>query len=180
MTTSGDGRRHLRRGRPTTHIAFDEATAILAGDALQTLAFSLLAEAPATAELRVGWLATLSRAAGATGMCGGQALDMDATGGLQSLAALERMHALKTVCADPRRGTHGRAGGGSDATALERLDRYAAALGLAFQVRDDILDVEASSAQLGKTAGKDAPRQSPPIRHCWEWTGPSASWRSWT
>ncbi|RYE88018.1 MAG: geranyl transferase, partial [Oxalobacteraceae bacterium] len=86
----------LRRGQPTVHIAFDEATAILAGDALQTRAFELLAAAPVSAELRVGWLQSLATAAGAAGMCGGQALDIDATGQLQSLGDLQRMHALKT------------------------------------------------------------------------------------
>lgn len=86
----------LRRGKPTTHIAFDEATAILAGDALQTRAFGLLADAPLPATLRVACLQTLAHASGASGMCGGQALDIDATGQQQSLAALTRMHALKT------------------------------------------------------------------------------------
>ena len=84
----------LRRGKPTTHIAFDEATAILAGDALQTRAFGLLADAPLPATLRVACLQTLAHASGASGMCGGQALDIDATGQQQSLAALTRMHAL--------------------------------------------------------------------------------------
>src|SRR5688572_13368456 len=86
----------LRRGKPTVHIAFDEATAILAGDALQSLAFDMLAEAPVASELRVSWLRALSGAAGAGGMCGGQALDVDATGRIQTLADLERMHRLKT------------------------------------------------------------------------------------
>ncbi len=86
----------LRRGKPTTHIAFDEATAILAGDALQTRAFGLLADAPLPATLRVACLQTLAHASGASGMCGGQALDIDATGQQQTLAALTRMHALKT------------------------------------------------------------------------------------
>lgn len=146
----------LRRGQPTVHIAFDEATAILAGDALQTLAFSLLADASAEAGLRVGWLATLGRASGVAGMCGGQALDIDATGSQQSLAALEHMHALKTGALIRAAVRMGALAGSSNEAALERLDRFATALGLAFQVRDDILDVEASSEQLGKTAGKDA------------------------
>ena len=86
----------LRRGRPTVHIAFDEATAILAGDALQTSAFDLLAHANADAVLRLDWLQVLSRASGVAGMCGGQALDIDATGAMQSVSALHRLHALKT------------------------------------------------------------------------------------
>lgn len=145
----------LRRGKPTTHIAFDEATAILAGDALQTRAFSLLAEAALPAELRVACLQSLAHASGAAGMCGGQALDIDATGQLQSLDALTRMHALKTGALIRAAVRMGALCGHAPAADLARLDRFADALGLAFQVRDDILDVEASSEQLGKTAGKD-------------------------
>ncbi|WP_369933385.1 polyprenyl synthetase family protein [Xanthomonas tesorieronis] len=147
----------LRRGRPTVHIAFDEATAILAGDALQSLAFALLANAGAAdAALRVRWLQTLADAAGAAGMCGGQALDIDATGTVQPLTDLQRMHALKTGALIRASVRLGALGGGADAAALAQLDTFASALGLAFQVRDDILDIEASSEQLGKTAGKDA------------------------
>ncbi|WP_369939439.1 polyprenyl synthetase family protein [Xanthomonas medicagonis] len=145
----------LRRGRPTVHIAFNEATAILAGDALQSLAFGLLAEADAAPVLRVRWLQTLAEAAGAAGMCGGQALDIDATGRVQPLADLQRMHALKTGALIRASVRLGALAGGADAAALAQLDAFATALGLAFQVRDDILDVEASSEQLGKTAGKD-------------------------
>ena len=146
----------LRRGRPTVHIAFDEATAILAGDALQTRAFEVLAASDAPAELRVAWLQTLAHASGAAGMCGGQALDIDATGQQQTLAALETMHALKTGALIRAAVRMGALAGGADSATLARLDAFAAALGLAFQVRDDILDIEADSAQLGKTAGKDA------------------------
>ncbi|WIH06221.1 polyprenyl synthetase family protein [Xanthomonas translucens pv. graminis] len=147
----------LRRGQPTVHIAFDEATAILAGDALQSLAFSLLAGADAAdAALRVRWLQTLAEAAGAAGMCGGQALDIHATGTVQPLADLQRMHALKTGALIRASVRLGALAGGADAAALAQLDAFASALGLAFQVRDDILDIEASSEQLGKTAGKDA------------------------
>lgn len=145
----------LRRGKPTVHIAFDEATAILAGDALQTRAFEHLAAADAAATLRVDWLATLAQASGAAGMCGGQALDIDATGTQQSLDDLQRMHALKTGALIRAAVRMGALAGGVDTATLERLDAFATALGLAFQVRDDILDIEASSAQLGKTAGKD-------------------------
>lgn len=145
----------LRRGRPTTHIAFDEATAILAGDALQTRAFELLASAPLAPALAVDCLRTLATASGAAGMCGGQALDIDATGQLQTLAELERMHALKTGALIRAAVRMGALCGGAGQTDLATLDAFANALGLAFQVRDDILDVEASSEQLGKTAGKD-------------------------
>jgi farnesyl diphosphate synthase len=145
----------LRRGKPTTHVAFDEATAILAGDALQTRAFSLLVEAALPAELRVACLQSLAHASGAAGMCGGQALDIDATGQLQSLDALTRMHALKTGALIRAAVRMGALCGHAPTADLARLDRFADALGLAFQVRDDILDVEASSEQLGKTAGKD-------------------------
>ena len=146
----------LRRGRPTVHVAFDEATAILAGDALQALAFAALAgETRAGAELRVAWLAALADAAGARGMCGGQALDMDGTGATLSLPELERLHALKTGALIRAAVRLGALAGTVDAGTLSRLDEFAAALGLAFQIRDDILDIEASSEQLGKTAGKD-------------------------
>ncbi|MCC4599571.1 polyprenyl synthetase family protein [Xanthomonas melonis] len=145
----------LRRGRPTVHIAFDEATAILAGDALQTRAFELLADSQASADLRVAWLNSLAIAAGAGGMCGGQALDIDATGQLQSLHDLQRMHALKTGALIRAAVRMGALAGAAAPADLQRLDDFADALGLAFQVRDDILDVESNSAQLGKTAGKD-------------------------
>lgn len=145
----------LRRGRPTVHIAFDEATAILAGDALQTRAFEILAGADAPARLRVDWLRTLADASGAGGMCGGQALDIDATGRLQTLDELQRMHALKTGALIRAAVRLGALGGGASEDELAHLDTFATALGLAFQVRDDILDVESSSEKLGKTAGKD-------------------------
>lgn len=145
----------LRRGRPTTHIAFDEATAILAGDALQARAFGLVADAAMPAVLQVACLRTLAQASGAAGMCGGQALDIDATGRRQSPEQLTCMHALKTGALIRAAVRMGALCGNASPAALARLDRFAAALGLAFQVRDDILDVEASSEQLGKTAGKD-------------------------
>jgi len=149
----------LRRGRPTVHVAFDEATAILAGDALQSLAFEILASAPQPPEPRIAMLAELARAAGAAGMCGGQALDIDATGAgtdHDALADLERMHALKTGALLRAAVRLGALAAGADATTRTGLDRYADALGLAFQIRDDLLDIEASSDTLGKTAGKDA------------------------
>lgn len=145
----------LRRGQPTTHIAFDQATAILAGDGLQARAFQVLANADVAPPTAMRWLRSLAAAAGAPGMCGGQALDIDATGKQQTQAELERMHALKTG-ALIRSAVHmGALAGTDDAATLAALDRFADLLGLAFQVRDDILDIEADTATLGKTAGKD-------------------------
>ena len=149
----------LRRGQPTVHVAFDEATAILAGDALQALAFEAVAEAGALpAAVRVALLARLARAAGVAGMCGGQAIDLAATGAhvVLALPQLERLHALKTGALIEAAVMMGAEVGGADAATRDALQAYARALGLAFQVRDDILDVEGSSAELGKTAGKDA------------------------
>lgn len=147
----------LRRGQPTVHVAFDEATAILAGDALQTLAFSRLAAAPLPAEARIAMVAALAEAAGAAGMCGGQALDIEATGrgGEIALADLRRLHALKTGALLRCAVRLGAIAGAADADTRAALDRYADALGLAFQIRDDLLDIESDSATLGKTAGKD-------------------------
>ncbi|MBI2381597.1 MAG: (2E,6E)-farnesyl diphosphate synthase [Gammaproteobacteria bacterium] len=147
----------LRRGKPTNHIAFDEATAILAGDALQALAFEILAShrfAPGVpvAEL----LRSLARASGAAGMCGGQAIDLDATGRSLDLDALERMHRLKTgalIAAAVRLGALC-VPGVSEET-LTALDTYARAIGLAFQVQDDILDIESDTETLGKPQGSD-------------------------
>ena len=147
----------LRRGQPTVHVAFDEATAILAGDALQSLAFDVLAQAPLPAERRVAMLAELARASGAGGMCGGQALDIDATGkpaGIR-IDALERLHAMKTGALLRSAVRLGALAADVDPASLQALDRYANALGLAFQIRDDLLDIEGDAATLGKTAGKD-------------------------
>lgn len=147
----------LRRGQPTVHVAFDEATAILAGDALQSLAFEVLAHAPVDAEARVAMLAELATASGVRGMCGGQALDIDATGGaMLQLDALQRLHAMKTGALLRSAVRLGAMAAHVDVDTRQRLDVFADALGLAFQVRDDLLDVEGDSASLGKTAGKDA------------------------
>ncbi|MDR1076484.1 MAG: polyprenyl synthetase family protein [Xanthomonadaceae bacterium] len=145
----------LRRGQPTVHIAFDEATAILAGDALQTLAFQLLANADIADKVKLAWLQTLAGASGVDGMCGGQALDIDATGQRQSPAELEHMHSLKTGALIRAAVRMGALAGNASTEQLNTLDRFASSLGLAFQLRDDLLDIEASSEQLGKTAGKD-------------------------
>jgi geranylgeranyl pyrophosphate synthase len=154
----------LRRGRPTCHIVFGEAMAILAGDALQALAFEILATAPGDddARRRIAMLRALGAACGAEGMAGGQAFDLSAVGRRLSLEELERMHAYKTgalIRASIRLGAL--AAGCDDEAMLERLDRYGHAVGLAFQVRDDILDVEGESAVIGKTAGKDAAADKP-------------------
>ena len=154
----------LRRGRPTCHIVFGEAMAILAGDALQALAFDILADdtlRQTDAATGMAMLQTLGRACGAEGMAGGQALDLAAVGRQLTLDELEHMHACKTgalIRASVRLGAL--AAGGDDAT-LQSLDDYARAVGLAFQVRDDILDVEGESAVIGKTAGKDAAAAKP-------------------
>jgi farnesyl diphosphate synthase len=143
------------------HVAFDEACAILAGDALQALAFDVLAQAPLDAAIRVELLASLARASGTAGMCGGQALDLAVTGGEQSLDQLKRMHALKTGALIRASVRMGALCASSDAPLLATLDEFASALGLAFQIRDDLLDVEGSAAQLGKTPGKDAEQGKP-------------------
>ncbi|PNS09535.1 polyprenyl synthetase family protein [Solilutibacter silvestris] len=147
----------LRRGQPTVHVAFDEATAILAGDALQTLAFEILAHGNVPADVCVKQLRELAHASGIDGMCGGQMLDLEATGtaDVLSLDALERLHALKTGALLRAAVRMGALAGNADDAQRAALDRYADALGLAFQIRDDLLDIEGDSATLGKTAGKD-------------------------
>jgi farnesyl diphosphate synthase len=154
----------LRRGRPTCHIVFGEAMAILAGDALQALAFELLADEPSQridANTGMTMLRVLGRACGAEGMAGGQALDLAAVGHPLTLAELEHMHACKTGALIRASVQLGALIAGADADTLDALDRYAHAVGLVFQVRDDILDVEGESAVIGKTAGKDAAADKP-------------------
>jgi len=155
----------LRRGRPTCHRAFDEATAILAGDSLQTIAFEVLACDPAmeaSAAQRLRMVAELARASGPAGMAGGQAIDMAAVGQPLTLEALQQMHRLKTgalMRASVRLGALSHEG--VSESELARLDSYADAIGLAFQIRDDILDVEADTATLGKPQGSDQARNKP-------------------
>ncbi|MFI4983101.1 MAG: polyprenyl synthetase family protein [Nevskiales bacterium] len=155
----------LRRGRPTTHKAFDVATAILVGDALQVLAFSLLTEDHTgllSADARLEMIRILAAGSGTAGMAGGQAIDLAAVGRVLDLTELEAMHQLKTgalirssvmmaaVCAK-----------GLTAAARQALDGYAQNIGLAFQIQDDILDVEGNTQVLGKTVGADAARAKP-------------------
>jgi farnesyl diphosphate synthase len=151
----------LRRGRPTVHVAFDEATAMLAGDALQAEAFRVLADAPAPAEVRAHLMHELAHAIGTAGMCGGQAIDLDATGKVLALSELETMHRMKTGALLRASVRMGAIAAGAGATLLDALDGYARAIGLAFQIVDDVLDVEGTSEVLGKTAGKDAQRNKP-------------------
>ena len=147
----------LRRGQPTCHIAFDEATAILAGDALQPLAFEMISMDPSLApEIRLQMVQTLARASGDQGMVGGQALDIAAEGQRQTLEQLQRMHSLKTgalIRAAVQLGAlaSNRSSEGDRAA----LDAYACAIGLAFQVQDDILDIEGDTQTLGKPQGSD-------------------------
>lgn len=155
----------LRRGKPTCHIQYDEATAVLVGDALQTLAFKTLTKYPhadISAPKKVEMLNCLAVASGSRGMAGGQALDLDAVGKQLNLTELENMHIHKTgalirasvqlssILATPE-----------DEIKLKGLDHYAKCIGLAFQVQDDILDVEGSTADLGKTQGKDEANNKP-------------------
>jgi farnesyl diphosphate synthase len=155
----------LRRGKPTVHVAFDQATAMLAGDALQAEAFKVLAEGALPAAQTASLMRELAQASGTAGMCGGQAIDLAAVGNANmTFADLERMHRMKTGALLKASVLMGALSG--QATLLtestrEALARYGEAIGLAFQVVDDILDVEASSANLGKTAGKDAAQGKP-------------------
>mgnify|MGYP000267590427 FL=1 len=152
----------LRRGMPTCHVQFDEATALLVGDALQTQAFITLTNAPLSANTIKELVATLARASGAAGMAGGQAIDLGAVGKPLNEAELEQMHIMKTgalIRAAIRMGAL--AGESLNQQELDRLDRYGKALGLLFQVVDDILDCTGTTEALGKTAGKDAAADKP-------------------
>jgi farnesyl diphosphate synthase len=152
----------LRRGKATVHKKYDEATALLVGDALQSQAFLLLAEGSLEATRKVAMLSRLAQAAGSYGMCGGQAIDCAAVGHALSLQELEHMHKLKTGALLEAAVMLG-AWAGKTLLAAESLalHAYSQAIGLAFQVVDDILDATADSATLGKTAGKDAAHNKP-------------------
>lgn len=155
----------LRRGRPTCHRAFDEATAILAGDALQALAFQILANSPGirvNAEQRLKMIGILALASGSRGMAGGQAIDLAAVGKKLNIAELENMHIHKTgalIRASVELGAL--SASNVDADTFEKVSHYAKCIGLAFQIQDDILDVESDTETLGKPQGSDMQRNKP-------------------
>jgi len=155
----------LRRGKPTVHVAYDEATALLVGDTLQAQAFEVVAGLDAAAvppARQLTMVRLLAQAAGSNGMCGGQAIDLDSVGLSLTREQLERMHQLKTGAMLRVSVLLGAlAGRDLEPRELEALDAYSAAVGLAFQVVDDVLDATADSATLGKTAGKDAADNKP-------------------
>ena len=151
----------LRRGRPTVHVRFDEATAMLAGDALQPLAFESLSAMPVAPALVVQAIQLLAGAIGSQGMVGGQAIDCESVGHVLEQGALQQMHRMKTGALLEASVLLGGIVAGAGSSVREGLEKYAAAVGLAFQVADDILDVTADTATLGKTAGKDALENKP-------------------
>lgn len=151
----------LRRGRPTVHKAYDEATALLVGDALQTRAFEVLANTQCAADMRLAMISALASASGSRGMAGGQAIDLESVGKKLDLAGLKQMHAMKTgallSCSVQMGGIVAKL----NFTQMQHLQSYSKALGLAFQIVDDVLDATADSQTLGKTAGKDAAHDKP-------------------
>ena len=155
----------LRRGKATSHIAYDEATAILAGDALQTLAFQILAQDSsinASAETRINMITALTKASGSQGMVGGQAIDLESVGKTLTLPELENMHIHKTgalIRVSVQLASLSQPG--LDSAVAAKLDHYAKCIGLSFQVKDDILDEESDTATLGKTQGKDQDNDKP-------------------
>ncbi len=155
----------LRRGKATSHVAYDEATAILAGDALQALAFETLANDPTinvSAEQRIKMITALTKASGSQGMVGGQAIDLESVGTQLSLPELENMHIHKTgalIRASVNLATLAQPE--LDPSIAKSLDHYAKCIGLSFQVKDDILDEESDTATLGKTQGKDQDNNKP-------------------
>ena len=152
----------LRRGMPTCHIAYDEATAVLVGDALQARAFELLTEAPGCAPVvRLQMVQCLAAASGARGMVGGQAIDIAASQNHISAAHLQAMHALKTGALIQASISLGALAAGASNAQLARLDAFGQIIGLAFQVQDDVLDVASDSATLGKNQGSDAAANKP-------------------
>jgi farnesyl diphosphate synthase len=151
----------LRRGRPTVHKAFDEATALLVGDALQTRAFEILATAQCDMNNRLRMISALAAASGSRGMAGGQAIDLESVGKKLDLAGLQQMHAMKTGALLSCAVELGGIAADLNANQLAQLQKYSKALGLAFQIVDDVLDATADSQTLGKTAGKDAANDKP-------------------
>ncbi len=152
----------LRRGKPSLHKAYDEATAILVGDGLQARAFELLAQAPGLTDgQKIALIKTLAGAAGLRGMVGGQFVDIQATDSEKNLDELQAMHSLKTGALIRAALALGGIAAGASAQQLSALDQYGAHIGLAFQVVDDILDVEGDTKTLGKTRGKDSAANKP-------------------
>ena len=151
----------LRRGRPTVHKAFDEATALLVGDALQTRAFEILANAQCEVDVRLLMISSLAAASGSRGMAGGQAIDLESVGKKLDLAGLKQMHAMKTGALLSCAVELGGIAAHLNPTQMAQLQKYSTALGLAFQIVDDVLDATADSQTLGKTAGKDAAANKP-------------------
>ncbi|MFT8473613.1 polyprenyl synthetase family protein [Acetobacter persici] len=147
----------LRRGQPSTHCKFDEATAILAGDALQTKAFEILAEAETheNAVVRIALITAFAQASGAAGMVGGQMIDMEGEGRALPLEEVRHLHALKTGCLIRYSAEAGAILGQAKPELQQRLRSYGANIGAAFQIADDVLDATATAEELGKTAGKD-------------------------
>ena len=148
----------LRRGQPTVHIAFDEATAILAGDALQALAFETLCSDDIDATVSRRWVGLLARAAGARGMVGGQVLDLEGETRRLGAAELEQLHRRKTGALLHAAVVMGAAAGHISTAESEALDRFGSAIGLAFQIHDDVLDATVATEALGKRQGADARR----------------------
>jgi farnesyl diphosphate synthase len=151
----------LRRGRPTVHKAYDEATALLVGDALQTRAFEILANAQCEVDVRLLMISALAGASGSRGMAGGQAIDLESVGKKLDLAGLQQMHAMKTGALLSCAVELGGIAAHLNPTQMTCLKNYSQALGLAFQIVDDVLDATADSQTLGKTAGKDAANDKP-------------------
>ena len=151
----------LRRGRPTVHKAYDEATALLVGDALQTRAFEILANANCDSQVRLKMISALAAASGSRGMAGGQAIDLDSVGKKLDLSGLKQMHAMKTGALLSCAVELGGIAAHLHASQIAQLETYSKALGLAFQIVDDVLDATADSQTLGKTAGKDAAANKP-------------------
>lgn len=145
----------LRRGKPTNHMVFGEFTAVLAGDALQTAAFETVLSSPLDSEKRARAALVLAKAAGAFGMCGGQQLDMEGELRTLSITEVEAVHSLKTAALIKAAAQMGCISAGASKEQLQAAEGYASALGLAFQIRDDLLDMESTTEELGKPIGSD-------------------------